>query len=71
MSLWRVEVADHVTPALVSDGGARTYISPPQPEEHARSLVAIVLGHPPGNERGPWRLAIAGGQRTVELRSEP
>ena len=53
-----------------SDGDGRHYESPPQSEQQARSLVAVLVGAEIGDHCGPWRQAIAGGQRIIELRAE-
>ena len=47
------------------------YESPPQTEQQARSLIAVLVGAEHGDHQGPWRLAIAGGQRIVRLSVEP
>ena len=67
-SSYRVLVTDQITPGLAG-GDGRHYESPPQTEQQARSLVAI-LGAEHGDDCGPWRQAIAGGQRIIELRAE-
>jgi len=69
-SRYRVLVTDQITPGLVN-GDGRHYESPPQSEQQARSLVAVLVGAEHRDHRGPWRQAIAGGQRIIELRSEP
>ena len=47
----------------------RTVLLGPLPEPQARELAALLLNRPePPAEPGPWRLAIAGGVRVVELR---
>ena len=47
----------------------RSYISPPQDLESLRELAAALLSLtgplPPGT--GPWRRAVAGGQRIVTI----
>jgi len=68
-STYRVLVTDQITPGL-ADGDGCHYESPPQSEQQARSLVAILGGADHGDHRGPWRQAIAGGQRIIELRAE-
>jgi hypothetical protein len=41
----------------------------PLPEPQAHALVALLLNRvEPPDEPGPWRLAMAGGTRTVMLR---
>lgn len=62
-----VEVADRFSPGLTSRQD-RTYASPPQPQDVALELVALLLdaaGPPEGG--GPWHRALAGGRRTVRL----
>jgi hypothetical protein len=66
---YRVLVTDHVTPGL-APGDGRHYESPPQSEQQARSLLAM-LGAEHRDHGGPWRQAIAGGQRIIELRADP
>ena len=68
---YRVLVTDHITPGLVNSDG-RHYESPPQTEQQARSLLAVLIGaeHRDRDHCGPWRQAIAGGQRIIELRAE-
>ena len=66
---YRVLVTDHINPGLV-DHSPPDYESPPQTEQQARSLIAV-LGAEHGDYYGPWRLAIAGGQRIIQLRAEP
>jgi hypothetical protein len=46
---------------------AITYISPPQTEQQARALIALIADAGIDGP-GPWRHAVAGGQRTIELR---
>jgi hypothetical protein len=69
-SSYRVLVTDHTTHGLVNSDG-RHYESPPQTEQQARSLLAVLVGAEHGEHCGPWRQAIAGGQRIIELRAEP
>jgi hypothetical protein len=69
-SRYRVLVTDHITPGLI-DHFPPDYESPPQTEQQARSLIAVLIGAEHGDHQGPWRLAIAGGQRIVRLRAEP
>ncbi len=61
-----VHVDDAVEARLVGDSGC-SYVSPPQPRAQALALVRMLLGcaEPAGD--GPWRLAIAGGRRTIAL----
>ncbi len=66
---YRVLVTDQITPGLAG-GDGRHYESPPQSEQQARSLVAMLVGAEHLDHRGPWRHAIAGGQRIIELRAE-
>ena len=66
---YRVLVTDHITPGLAT-GDGRHYESPPQTEQQARSLVAVLVGVDRDDHCGPWRQAIAGGQRIIELRPE-
>jgi hypothetical protein len=50
------------------DGELRTLRIGPLPEPDARALAAFLLNRrdvPPAD--GPWRLAVAGGVRTVTL----
>jgi hypothetical protein len=68
---YRVLVTDLITHGLVNgDGDGRRYESPPQTEQQARSLLAVLLGAAHRDHSGPWRRAIAGGQRIIELRSQ-
>ena len=57
------------TRGLVNRDGCH-YESPPQSEQQARSLIAVLIGAEIGDHCGPWREAIAGGQRIIELRAE-
>jgi hypothetical protein len=67
MSGYRVIVVEHRTRGLVDSDGT-TYISPPQTEEQARSLIALLAGATTGlRGGGPWRQPVAGGQRIIEL----
>ena len=68
-STYRVLVTDQITPGLAG-GDGRHYESPPQSEQQARSLVAMLAGADHSDHCGPWRQAIAGGQRIIELRAE-
>ena len=51
------------------DGDERTLKIGPLPEPDARALAAFLLNRRdvPGSAFGPWRLAVAGGVRTVLL----
>ena len=60
-----VAVREQRTRALVGSDG-QSYTSPPQTEQQARQLAALLAGGPIDGP-GPWRHAIAGGQRTIEL----
>ena len=64
---YRILVTDQLTPGL-AEGHSRQYESPPQTEEQARELLSILVGPRTHDQPGPWRQAIAGGQRLVELR---
>lgn len=71
MSPWRVIVTESRCPGLVGTAGA-TYVSPPQTEQQARTLVGLLAsscGDPDGS--GPWRHPVAGGQRLIELEAQP
>ncbi len=63
-----VRVEDHVAQGLSGHEGCR-YVSPPQARRHALALVRVLMGCPaqPIDGHGPWRSAIAGGQRTISL----
>jgi hypothetical protein len=51
------------------DGDVRTLRIGPLPEPDARALAAFLLNRRdvPASAHGPWRLAVAGGVRTVTL----
>ena len=51
------------------DGDERTLRIGPLPEPDARALAAFLLNRRdvPALAHGPWRLAVAGGVRTVAL----
>jgi hypothetical protein len=51
------------------EGDERTLRLGPLPEPDARALAAFLLNRRdvPSTARGPWRLAVAGGVRTVLL----
>jgi hypothetical protein len=60
-----VIIEDRVDEGLAGHGGNR-YMGPPQRITDAREPVRIVLGAPaPPAGLGPWRRAIAGGQRMI------
>jgi hypothetical protein len=62
-----VTVEDRVDEGLAGHGGCR-YMAPPQPMARARDLVRLMFGRGVGPaDHGPWRRAIAGGQRIVRL----
>jgi len=67
-----VHVRDAINPILAGRGDA-SYQSPPQPREDALSLVRLLLGRSDQlpTEEPRWTCPIAGGQRTVTLRSAP
>jgi hypothetical protein len=67
MSGYRVIVTEHRTRGLVDSDGT-TYTSPPQTEQQARSLIALLAGATSGlGGLGPWRQPVASGQRLIEL----
>lgn len=69
MSAWRVIVTESRCIGLVEDGDVR-YISPPQTEQQARALIALLASrHAAGS--GPWRQPVAGGRRVIELEPQP
>ena len=71
MSGYRVIITEHRTRGLVESDGT-TYTSPPQTEEQARSLIALLAGATAAvGGRGPWRQPVAGGQRIIELDGQP
>lgn len=65
MSTWQIRVTERRNPQLT---GAHDvdYLSPPHDLEHARVLVGLLNGGPVDGF-GPWREAVAGGSRLVEL----
>jgi len=65
---WRVIVTERRTRGLVDSDGI-TYVSPPQTDEQARSLIALLAGAGV-NGSGPWRQPVAGGQRIIELQAK-
>jgi len=65
-----VEVSETIVEALTGRPG-HVYVSPPQDQEQALELVALLLGSAETANSGSeqlWRQAIAGGQRSVKLR---
>ncbi|MGA2013898.1 MAG: hypothetical protein ABSH51_25660 [Solirubrobacteraceae bacterium] len=46
-------------------------IEAPRHEPEAQALLAILLGPGARRQPRPWRRAIPGGQRHIELRAEP
>ncbi len=64
---WRVIVIERRTRGLVDSDGI-SYVSPPQTEEQARSLIALLAGTGVKGS-GPWRQPVAGGQRLIELQA--
>ncbi|MBI5105362.1 MAG: hypothetical protein HZB46_10360 [Solirubrobacterales bacterium] len=66
-----VQVEDRFSPGLTGRHD-RTYASPPQPQDDALVLAALLLDAGPDLEgTGPWQKAIAGGRRTVRLLRAP
>jgi hypothetical protein len=63
---WIVIVTDHRN-ATLSGASAVNYESSPHREADARKLVEL-LSAGAASGAGPWRHAIAGGRRTIELR---
>jgi hypothetical protein len=53
----------------LADRGTVDYVSPPQPLDAARSLVALVAGRNHLEEIAPgdYSVAVAGGRRTISL----
>jgi hypothetical protein len=68
MSGWRVIVAEFRCEGLVGNAGA-TYVSPPQTEQQARSLIALLVGGGAIGS-GPWGHPVAGGQRLSALEAQ-
>jgi hypothetical protein len=69
MSGWRVIVTEQRSRDLAGRD-AVAYISPPQTEQQARSLIALLAGAGRDHDgTGRWRRPVAGGQRTIELRA--
>lgn len=66
--LYVVVVTDDLIPALVGHAGAQ-YVSPPQDEHRARTLIRVLTGSPrTPTELGPWAHPLAGGRRSISLR---
>ncbi len=63
-----VRVEDRVAHPLAGHEDCR-YMSPPQARPHALALVRALMACPAPeiDGHGPWRSAIAGGQRTISL----
>jgi hypothetical protein len=67
MSGWQLIVTEHRERRLAGADGL-DYTSPPQTEQQARRLAALLNGGPVAGP-GPWRHPIAGGQRTIHLQA--
>ena len=67
---YRVLVTERVSSDLVESTHG-PYLSPPQTEQEARSLIRLLVGSPALEGVGPWRQVVAGGQRIIELCPEP
>ena len=67
MTAFQVVITDQVTEALVDDVASRRYVSPPQSEHQARSLIGLLVGPGALQGPGPWSHALAGGRRVIEL----
>ena len=62
-----VIVEDHIERHLAGRAPC-LYISPPQLRTSARALVRLLLSQPTQTlGDGPWRIAIAGGEREIRL----
>lgn len=70
MSAFRVQITDQLASGLVGTPSASCEISALS-EAQARSLIRMLLGRRTLDGAGPWRQAIAGGQRVIELGQEP
>jgi hypothetical protein len=66
---WIVIVTERRNETLTS-APSLDYQSPRHDEDGARLLIELISGVTAPQGPGPWRHAIAGGQRTIELRSE-
>jgi hypothetical protein len=66
MILYRVLVTERLSSELV-ESTQGPYLSPPQTEQEARSLIRLLVGSPALEGGGPWRQVVAGGQRIIEL----
>ncbi len=64
---WIVVVTEQRNGVLTS-ASAVSYQSPPHCESDARRLVELLSDGARPTGSGPWRHAIAGGQRTIDLR---
>ena len=70
MTEYRVRAVDRRQRGLVDRDG-EDYRSPPHAEDEALTLARLLLDVADlPNDRGPWRAAIPGGQRTVWLEPE-
>ncbi len=63
---YRVLVTERLSSELVESTHG-PYLSPPQTEQQARSLIRLLVGSPALEGGGPWRQVVAGGQRIIEL----
>ena len=65
-----VHVKDTINVALAGRGDL-SYQSPPLPQAEAQTLVRLLLGRgeEPPTDHSRWSCPIAGGQRTVTIRS--
>ena len=68
MTGWQVIVTEQRTRGLV-ERDAVSYVSPPQTEQQARSLIALLAGASSNGGARRWRVPVAGGQRIIELRA--
>jgi hypothetical protein len=66
-----VHVEETISPALAGHEGV-VYESPPLARADALALVRVLIGRDCRTaERNSWRCAIAGGQRTITLKTAP